>query len=134
MLLRTRNIEVNCGYCGYEFLLLIRDENKRKVYKYGSAQESVTTRDLMGILIFENSGYTQQDERERLEQEFWDGPGTGSISSEIDEQPRLCVCGYGASVGTANWSVPAVVGGSTKSRRSTNERYGICRASNTARR
>lgn len=34
----------------------------------GSAQESVTTRDLMGILIFENSDYTQRDERERLDQ------------------------------------------------------------------
>jgi hypothetical protein len=37
LLLIVRNIEVNCGYCGYEFLLLIRDENKRKEYKYNKS-------------------------------------------------------------------------------------------------
>jgi hypothetical protein len=45
-----------------------------------------------------------------------------------------CVCGYAASAGTANWSVPAVVEGSTKLPRSTSARYAICPGQNTARR
>jgi hypothetical protein len=36
--------------------------------KLGSARESVTPPDLMGILILGNSGYTRQDERDRLDQ------------------------------------------------------------------
>src|SRR5216684_6139914 len=35
--------------------------------KVGSEQESVTPPDLMGILILRNSGYTRQDERDRLD-------------------------------------------------------------------
>ena|SRR6202165_4760967 len=41
---------------------------RARPYLYGSARESVTPPDLMGILILGNSGYTQQDERDGLEQ------------------------------------------------------------------
>src|SRR5258708_3099222 len=58
--------------------------------------------------------------------EFWDGRGIGSIAARSTKKPRLCVCGCGASAGTANWSVPAVVEGSTKLPRSTSGRYAIC--------
>src|SRR2546425_12066485 len=42
----------------------------------GSEQESVTPPDLTGILILGNSGYTQQDERDRLDQ----SPGVAGVS------------------------------------------------------
>jgi hypothetical protein len=50
------------------------------------------------------------------------------------KSPRPCGCGYDASSGTENWSVPAVVGGCRRLSRSTSGRYGICRGQNTARR
>src|ERR1700738_646469 len=43
-------------------------KHTRQLRFYGSEQESVTPPDLMGILILGNSGYTRQDERDRLEQ------------------------------------------------------------------
>ena len=60
-------------------------------------------------------------------------PGYRVYRSAINEEAKTLRLWVRASAGTANWSVPVVVGGSRKLPRSTSARSGICRASNTAR-
>src|SRR6266702_3191833 len=62
-----------CRKRGTHAVRRVRDS---RVPYSGSEQESVTPPDLTGILILGNSGYTQQDERDRLDQ----SPGVAGVS------------------------------------------------------
>jgi len=59
----------------------------------------------MGILILGNSGYTEQDERDGLEQSTGVGLGIGSTDTKWRSRQEPLSCRFGASEETGNWKL-----------------------------